>query len=398
MKRNSTTKLSVSSAVPTGQKSKTVNVTVSNTNPKPKKGRNRKRKNRARQPDLRLASKFLYAASLHDPWGVAGARIPDERVLPTAVCRSVFRTTITAFAYDTDNPAKLGCGFAVNLGNVYPFNVAPFKIPTVANASAGGLTWPAGNAAWPNESALLSAANTGIRLVSAGLAIVPTMSSQKNSGRISMVQWPNYAQRPSGLVADNVWDQAYPFQTVCGVNLANVCCIAYRPKNHSNFEFYEAGGQVGPETANGSNSVGGLGCWIRGLDAGATFEVVAVANWEIIPTAAFSGILPTEFSRYDVKALEFAFNSTQGSDMFTSYPKDVYNATVANFSEGSSAILSSLGGALSSGESFIERLHSTAGKVLDLTMLGFNLASYLGGVRPALGNPQVPQIAYTRPT
>jgi len=388
-------KITVSPAAGAGRKN--TNTTVSLNVPNPPRGGKSKKKKKGRKNKRSLFenSRFLYAASLHDPFGIGGARIPDMKVMPTCVARSVYRTTLTAFSYDSTKSIPnlvYGAGFYVNLGNLNPESLFPLNQP--ATAGVNGPNWTTGliQNEWPNRAGLLNSANA-LRVVSAGLAVYPTTSSMNNSGRISLVQWPNLVNRPVNTVTDDTWNNSYPFQKVCAVNANAVCSIGYRPKN-GNFEFYAPWTQVGPQTGNQYDTVGGMGFWCSGLTAASTLEVVVVCNWEYIPSNAVTGIAVAQTSYSDARALEVAMNSSQGSSMFESYPADVYSTTQAMFSDSTDSW--SFGSMLSQGTTVLDKLAYASERVGQLVNFGFGakaLYSHLTGSR-SLGYNNVPQIMY----
>lgn len=152
-----------------------------------------------------------YAASLHDPWGVRGARIPDERVVPTATVTSVFRGTLTSFA-SLDGSYR--CGVQLRLGNLIPTGITPgdagkpiiYAQPGTSGTQMVFSPVPATNPYqydYPNSTALAPAADR-LRVVSAGVALWPTVASTQNSGRIILSQY--FGQDNGSATAFNVTD------------------------------------------------------------------------------------------------------------------------------------------------------------------------------------------------
>jgi hypothetical protein len=364
--------------------------------PPKKKGKKGSKKNKIRGlpsvPPGLTSERYHYAASLHNPFGIRGARIPDARVVPTAVCSSVLRTSITAFPSPGTgtSPAQNGylCGVAVKLGNLIPGGTAPIFI---GRPSTSGLDFTSAGLDWPNKDALLSAA-AEIRLVSAGLAIYPTTSSLNNAGRISLIQFSNDNLVPTSDVSVTQWNTSYPFQKICPVATNEVCCVSFRPKDNEQFAFQLPGTSVGPTGL----AFGGLGAFISGASLGESFEVVVVANWELIPATPFTGILETNVSMYDVKALEVAFNTCQGSDMFVSYPSSVYSTTNSMFSDSSDSY--NIWGRLPTIESLthkIEGAKSLTNSLLSFGAMGLNAWRYFGaggGGNNLLGYNRTPQV------
>jgi len=328
---NKSKSLVVSVNTPVKQGRAKTNTTVTVKPSSRKKGRSRKRKNKSKgRGGLNFAQvkHSHYAASLHDPWGVRGARIPDERVVPTATVTSVFRGTLTSFANPTGG---FNAGVMLRLGSLSPTSAVPAdagKPIIVAQGAVTGMEFnpvaPGQNFDFANRTALASSADR-LRVVSAGVAVRPTLASTQNAGRTILTQY--FGADNGSLVPFLVpnFINRNAFMKICPVNANDVCSIAYRPQSVSQgFEFRAVTATNWDQTL--TVILDGL------LAANLTFDISIVVNWEVIPSSAFAGILSTEKSFYDIDALMLAFNSAQGSDMFQSFPADAYDATNTMFS------------------------------------------------------------------
>lgn len=334
----------------------------------------------------RSFDRSLYAASLMDPWGVRGARIPDESVLPTSTFTSVYRTTLTPIS----TAGTHACGAKVLLGNLSPNGTSPIFI---AGGSAAGLNFNTTSVTYTNAAAILSSTQS-VRVVSAGLAVQSTSSTANNQGKIVLAQFPSYPDAPGSDTSIGVFQNAYPYSKVCPVGLNGVCSIQYRPWQ-SYMPFFPTGNNTGTSIAS---SMGGFAVFCHGLSSTATVELVVIVNWEAIPNTAFAGILPTEKSFSDPIAFAKGLNLARGESMFQRWDDEVMSATNGMFSDTSDAY--------QSWNHMFPSLHSLENKMWNANALihatgtaigtGWNLYSSirnrlrLGGAQYA----QAPQVMY----
>jgi hypothetical protein len=151
---------------------------------------------------------------------------------------------------------------------------------------------------------------------------------------------------------------------------------------------------VGPTSATWDNTLVAI---VDGLSAaGLSFEVSVVVNWEVIPSTPFAGILSTEKSLYDVDALMLAFNTSQGTDMFQSYPADAYDSSNTMFTNATSPSIWSSISSLNPGQ-IASSAAEAAERIMRVAYGGFSLwrmasGSYSG--TNSLGYDRPKQIVY----
>lgn len=335
----------------------------------PKTQKRKKRKNRGPKRMGGFNPRYLYAYSLHNPWGIRGARIPDERVYPTATITSVLRLTLPALNCGT---AGYNAGIMFNVGNLTPASVDACLTPAIVVNS--GLDFTLGSCTaqpFPNKASI-SGACSRLRPVSAGLAVYATSASTVTQGKFQLVQYPDFSTRPSGTYGPAGFQSTFPAVKVCPIRNGEVCCIAWRPNKPTDYEFVPPGNYTG---IDGQQLTGGLAMYASGLVAGVSLEVVVVCNWEVIASAAYDTIIYAAPSPYDVKALEMAINSCQGSDMFTSYPQSVFDATANNFQSSNTGVLAGVLSSLDEGvDSLTEMIHSGMMNLTSAGAAGYRLA------------------------
>lgn len=302
---------------------------------------------------------LAYTATLLDPWGVRGIKIPDRLTKPSFTAYSIVQLKLTAVAL-SGGGYECAAVFAPTKCNSTG-GTASVEVG-VAGATAGTLTFSS-TSDWPNLVPLCAAAAGGIRPVSAGIAVVPRMNSNLTDGDITVFQ------TESALFGSNV-----PFSTnvanlsvakTCPVRTGEVCSITYYPTVLGNQDYFN------PGAANSGVNQIQLGVWMTNLVAGSTFDVTIIVNWEGVTAQSGSvtaaGIVDISPSRYSMKALEIAANLTPGIMQFRNIPEDVYDTTLAYYNQGHSS---------SSAASLLDALASGTSKVFDIAKNIHGSASY----------------------
>lgn len=299
-----------------------------------------------------------YAATLLDPWGVRGVKIPDRLTKPSFTAYSVVQLKLTAVAI-------LGGGY--ECAAVF----APTRCNTAGATSsvAIGVAGTSGTLSftntsdYPNLTLLAAAAAGGIRPVSAGIAVVPRMNSNLTDGDITCFQTESLLFGSNVLYSTQVANLAVA--KTCPVRSGEVCSITYYPTVLANQDYFN------PQAANSGVAQIQLGVWMTNLVAGSTFDVTIIVNWEGVTAQTGSvtanGVMDISPSRYSMKALEIAANLTPGLMQFRNIPEEVYDTTLGYYNNGHS---------WSSAAGILDALASGSSKVLDITRNLHGAASY----------------------
>jgi len=258
-----------------------------------------------------------YLATLVDPWGVQGVRIPDEITTPTATCSFRKRLTINAIQDGTTGNYGTALAFVPTVRAAY--------CQTTSYTSSTGTFNLGGAADFDNYSTFLTVCRQ-YRVVSAGLAVYSTNAMAQNQGRNlcayyagnDRATYPFSAavNSPELLLAENSEDSP--------INQQMVCSVTWVPSDNSNYQYHTP---TSSRLSVGTTDYYYPGCIIwaaDGVSASASFEVCLTLNVEYIPDTnaiSFVQYLP---SRYDVKAMERALNSSIFHSIFgTARPESI---------------------------------------------------------------------------
>lgn len=264
-----------------------------------------------------LQSKFdptrdAWLATLVDPWGVHGVRIPDQITTPSCTASLRYRTTL--------RPLQDG-----STGN---YAIAFTFIPTVHNGLATSNAYNSTTGVITlgpffdfTGYGTFSNLSRDYRVVSAGLAVYSTTAMAQNRGRnlCAFYQGTDHLQVPD-LTTVSAGDQLNAENSEDSpLNKEMVCSITWRPSDVSSYEYHANASTAGgtPETGTFYNP-GQLVWFADGLDSSASFEVSAVLNVEYVPNQNSISFLLTLPSRYDVQAMQRALNSSVIARIFGS--------------------------------------------------------------------------------
>lgn len=310
---------------------------------KPKQQKRRSRKGKASKnrrgarivlPSLRSmlphADRFQYAATLIDPAGVGGIRIPDMDTTPSFTCRTVQRFTVSSFGFpQAPLLPTYQAGVMVWLSPTRMINDDLVRIfPLVAGTSNEYCKWSsAGGVKLANRTAIKNLANS-YRLVSASLTAIPNATMIDVSGRSSRASLPcNAAQGTNFALDTNVAFpdlSQLPIATTNPVSWGSADTVCFAP--HSELVYYYQPGPGVSPFPNEERCVGQLVWTFQGTKQ-TTFDITVVFNWECIPNNDVGGILNVRPSPYNMQAMQDATNLMSTRAMFHAPQKDVQSAT-----------------------------------------------------------------------
>jgi hypothetical protein len=316
--------------------SKSANTTIAIKVPGPAGGRNataarktrknkRRRRGKLRQripPDLaNHMDDYHYAASLVDPWGVLGARIPDNITTASFTARSFVRFNVPVY---TAVDGSAGAGVLVNL----TISDALSSTGAILTATAGGATSQFKYTAYvlfPNYSGIVTN-GAAVRMVSAGLSIVPTGALVDTQGTVVAGLIPRQAsllQYNTNYTRPNL--DAQLLIRTCPVKPATTCTVTWQPPENG-FNIYRA--------TNESTNYGQMFANVFGCKTTASFEATVVINWEVLPNVVSQGLIPIMTSKCSYKAMEIASNVMATRSIFHTSEQDVYDASIAGAFQG----------------------------------------------------------------
>lgn len=299
----------------------------SNSNPRPRIVRNEK--------DL---LRYLWCASLINPFTISGARIPDQLVSNTSTMQLKDRFSVTPLQDGTTGNYACGVQFIPTILQSYALATGYSN-----STAAGTITFPAAGSF--TSFTQNGTANTVIgdyRIVSAGLAVYATTAMATNQGHNLCVFEPSSDRKQlavGGVVQLNQLNN-YPYTSDSPVNLQKICSISWVPSDESNYDYHL--GTVTPTGATFSTIYmpGKLSWYAVGIASTASFICEVVANYEYHPTSGAINIVNTSPSIYDSKAMEYALNHPVNRNTFHHVPADaVYSSTGGSNSSGINSIL-----------------------------------------------------------
>lgn len=301
-----------------------------------------KKKKKGRGPQsasLSKLSRFGWTASLIDPFGVSGYRIPDAKTAATATAQ--LRDRITVACIQSASTGQYGAGFMFrpSIANSYsPCTVYTVGTGTFFFATAGGYTDF-------SQRATINALMSDYRVVSAGFNVFSTANFVDNQGRIACAFWPSNTQTvPYGSSSGSVTMASTltaPNMSDSPMNAQKFCSVTWVPSDVTNYNFNLP--PANPDAAgstNLNNNVGALYFVADGLQQSISFEIEIVINIEYHPVSSAISLVNPRPSRYDVVAMEQALNHPIISNMFHHVPEDsiMTNTAGANSPAASSWI------------------------------------------------------------
>jgi hypothetical protein len=320
-------------------KKKGASSTVVVVNTQAKKQSSQKKSKRRKGPTFDIG-RDGYLATLADPFGVHGMRIPDDIVTPSAT--ATLRTRLSVIPVQDGSTGNYVAGV-----NFFATQQNAFQLVTGYNSSTGGLTF--GSTTDMSQASTATSLQRSFRTVSAGLAVYNTSKMAANQGRnlCQFIPGSDHAtvtsptSIPTMLLGENLDDMP--------LNKQSVCSVVYVPTDKSNSAYHTPSGNAAttPFTAN-YYWPASLSWVATGIDSSSSFEVVIVLNIEFLPNSgslSFFNVLP---SRYNVQAMQRALNSKLSAQMFhTVNPETVYSNEANNnlgLSSAAGGLLSEFGG------------------------------------------------------
>jgi len=285
----------------------TTKKTQSPPGPKPKRRRSKKQRRR-QQRGLDL-NNLGWAATLVDPFGVHGIRLPDDVVTPSCVASLRQRITVSAVQSTTDL-SKYAAGI-----NFFGTSSSGYQVCNSYNSTSGTVAW--GSLSDLNGQSTLVQLARRYRIVSAGIAVQGTNAMAQNQGKNICMFIPGGDNAgpitPSAVSSMTTYENV----DVQPLNAQSICSVCYVPTDKSNYDYHGV-------SANAAGTVGatnyyypGTLSWVAtGIDASASFEVVICLNIEYLPNSnvlSFVNVLP---SIYNPTALKLGLNNSQVRNVF----------------------------------------------------------------------------------
>jgi len=249
-----------------------------------------------------------YLATLVDPFGVHGMRIPDEVTNPSGVVSLRMRGTLEAIQDGTTGRYAQSIVFTPTLTNGIKF-ASTYSGTNITYASA--INFP--------DRDLVAGFARQYRVVSAGLAIMQTNAMAANQGRNLCAFYPaNDRLAPVILTTANSFGFLNAEITEDKpVNSQQVCAIRWHPSDRDNYRYHTviSSNAVSVGVAD-YNNPGQLGWFADGIAPTATFEYVIVLNIEFLPIRNTFSLCPIIPSFYDPLALAKALNHPKAQNSF----------------------------------------------------------------------------------
>ena len=265
-----------------------------------------------------------YSATLANPFGVHGVRIPDDVTHPSCVATLRFRTTVTAVQDGSTGKYAAGAIFS-------PTVTSPGGLINTYNSTTNTVTtnpWQ-----WPDVSAMANMTRK-FRVVSAGMGVVSTTAMAANQGRNMCCYFPGadtcQAIVFNSMIVQNVLNAEIAEDKP--VNAETVCAIKWSPTDKSNTEYHGPNAQFGGTVGTVNYYNPGQLVWLAdGISASASFELLFILNIEFIPVSNTISFLPVLPSFYSAEAMQRALNSPAVARTFTAIaPEDVMVSDMTN--------------------------------------------------------------------
>lgn len=296
---------------------KTTASKTSKPSPKKKKGK-KKDKNGAKQALTDLATSG-WAATLLDPFGVHGIRVPDDVVTPSSVASFRERITVTP-VYDASS-GKYCAGV-----NFYGTLRTAYQTLATYTASSGALSW--NPLVDMTGYSTLSTMARRYRVVSYGMAVYATTAMALNQGMNICAFIPGTDKAAPITPASVSALQVVENVDVKPLNIQQICSICYVPTDRSNYDYHSVDSSSG-------TTVGGLSYYNPGslhwvapdVDPKASFQVVLAYNIEFLPNSSVMSFVNALASTYNLDAMQMALNSSLVRNVFHSVDPESVTAT-----------------------------------------------------------------------
>lgn len=270
-----------------------------------------------------------WLATLANPWGVHGIRIPDDVISPSATCTIRQRLTLTGVQDGTTG--KYACGVVF-----FPTVTACYKTSSAYDSTSNNVTFNA--SADVNNFATFNGLSRMYRVVSAGLGVFSSTAMAQNSGRNLCAFFPG-SDYTDPIVTSSAGQQISTFTMLSAENSEDsplnrqmVCSISWVPTDTSNYLYHRNNAwSSGTFSSQGRYNNGACVWMADGLSATASFEVHLILNLEFLPSTNAISFFTTLPSLYNVAAMERALNSPLVSRMFhTGDPEAIMTVTASN--------------------------------------------------------------------
>jgi hypothetical protein len=256
-----------------------------------------------------------YLATLVDPWGVRGKRIPDEITHVTGTSQLHARGIIAPIqGSGSDTSYIAGLCFTPSL-----LNCIQTTSGTGASYANGTLTWATAQDSFVDAAAIQGIARQ-FRVVSAGLAVWSSAPQSGNQGRNICNFYPGNDRQspivgasttPNTLIKDEI-------NSTTALNQMNVCAIKYHPTDRDNYRYHQC--DANHLTANvGTASYFNPGqlVWVgSNVASGISWEYHIVMNIEYLQRTSTISLGDLRSSLYDIDAMMLALNNPLVAKVF----------------------------------------------------------------------------------
>lgn len=279
----------------------------------------RKRVNSVQLPgqniDAFTRTRSPYYKTLEDPFRFNGVKIPDDSTYPTSTFSVSFKRQLSANQYAGGSGYYVG--YMVNSWQPYgcmnylsAWDGTPTGTMTWTSDPAGGTPIVSDGGPVHNWDEISQLYREG-RIVSAGMTVMPAMSSLSDKG-------VEYAVNIPVMERDYTAKTDADFNTLSGIQNAFTsiqcpvrdggACVCYRPCDPRSFTYTD---WQNPTTGEPNLYYGGAIFIADGVENAATFEVTIVLNFEAIPNnSSFSLVSPSPSPR-DTMEMDHALNAIQ---------------------------------------------------------------------------------------
>lgn len=301
-----------------------------------------------------------YFRTLEDPFRNDGVKIPDDSTFPSSTFSVSFKRQINAI--ESSDTGTWFCGYMVNswqpfgcLNYALTYHSGTGAISWMSDSFGGTVIVPEGGPVhnWPEIEELYREG----RIVSAGITIMPAMSSMSDKGVL-------YSTNIPVMNIDYSAKTDTDFSTLSGIQNSFTSiqspirdggsCVCYRPCDPRSYTYSD---WSSPTSGEPNLYYGGAVVFAVGLDSEAVMEVTIVINFEAIPNnSSFSLVSPTPSPR-DTLEMDHATNeiakipAVEAGDGATKKAQEtatsgvVHNNHKPNKQSFGSKVLSFLGGA-----------------------------------------------------
>jgi hypothetical protein len=248
---------------------------------------------------------YTYVDSLLNPEMITGVKIPDIVAFPTGTFQMTADGVLTTLASPGDSVGLQFRPFVGDGATIYP-------IQTYAQTTAGGLGTST-NVSFPGQAGV-RAIYGAFRPVSAMVECEFIGPSSSDGGQMMASLQPSSGQYATPVNWATV--TALPNNEI--VPVRNGMKILWKPQDNSDFEFYDAKGQIGGT----QHYYPYINIAATGLPAAVTYiRYHVVCNFEATALVDATNIVQTSPSPYDPGQLRGAFEwaAQVGNNIFTLY-------------------------------------------------------------------------------